>query len=206
MPEFFGFNYVTDPPNDEKVNEVTQINNNLDKIDLRLNQFQQRPVNTITGPPIGTEAYAQQGAICVWTGSTWKAAEDLANAWESWNNLTLASGIVERPGFTPKFRINQKLRKVQLRGGLRADINAGPWPRSKVKVSSNSAGVSSIYKPTQNNIQQTAVGISTTANQAMSARIFVETNGSLPVAIFVGYQGDDGGGNFVVLDGISWWY
>jgi hypothetical protein len=56
-------------------------------------------------------------------------------------------------------------------------------------------------------IQQSSAGAITTANGFASAVVTVEPKtGPNRTAVSVRYQGDAGGGNFITLDNIRWWY
>lgn len=206
MP-FFNFNLLTDPPGDPFVDEDFYWNQNMDKLDTKLAMFDSAP-NTLTGSiPTGTEAIQTSGGeVRVWNGSTWRQADSIPGSWGAWTTFGLLSPVVERPLFTPKYRINSSIRRVELSGGLRADVSAGAWSRTKVQVTTNTGGIPDANKPVFDCIQQTACGIGTVTGQFAGARVFIEANAGNSVKISVGYQGDDVGGNFVMLDGIKWFY
>lgn len=205
---FFTFTLMTDPPGDPLVNEDTQLNDNWDSVDTRLAQFQVKPNTIAATVPIGTEAMQNSsGSVAVHTGSgVWAFPGSIPAGWGAWTTLPLLAPVVERPSFTPKYRINTTIRKVELAGGLRADVSANPWARSKVQATANTGGIPDANKPVNNNIQQGAVGIGTTDGQFAGARIHIESNAGNSVKISVSYQGDDIGGNFVMLDNVKWFY
>lgn len=205
MAGFFDFNLITDPPGDELVDEQSQLNANLDKMDSRLNQFQQQPDNTVVSPPVGTEALIGN-IIRVWTGSAWRFADNPNSGWGSWATIALVAPYVHRTGFTLQYRVNTMIRKVELAGGLYAAAAQTAWPRSKVQVTANTGGIPDTYKPVNNHPQTGAAGIGTTAGQFAGARIWVESNAGNSIKLSVSYQGDDIGGNFVMLDPVRWWY
>jgi hypothetical protein len=204
---FFDFNVFNDPPGDPLVDEAFYLNANWDKLDVRLHQFEGLP-NTITAPiPTGTEAFQNiDGQVGVWTGAVWRVPDTIPGNWSAWTTIPLLAPVVERPLFTPKYRINSAIRKVELAGGLRADVGAGPWARSKVQISANAGGIPDANKPVNNHIQQGSSGASVTVGQFAGARIHIDSNAGNSVKISVGYQGDDAGGNFVMLDQIRWFY
>lgn len=203
---FFDFNLMTDPPGDPLVDETLQLNANWDKLDTRLSQFQVRPNTVAAVIPVGTEAMRADGVINVWTGAAWRNPNSIPGNWGAWTTLPLLAPVVERPGFTPKYRINTIFRKVELAGGLRADVGAGAWAKAKVPVTTNAGGIPDANKPVSNGIQQGSTGISAVAGEFAGARIFIESNAGNSVLISVGYQGDNVGGNFVMLDNVKWFY
>lgn len=204
MP-FFDFNYVTDPPNDELVNEQTQLNDNLDKLDSRLAQFQ-KGLDHITNPPLGTEAQLF-GAVGVFTGTSWRYPVSIHNGWGSWQTLPLQSPVIARVDYTPRYKINTTIRKVILSGAVTYGPTPSMWPYSKVKITSNTGGISSFYNPVNNlAIQYVTAGAVTVDGGYAGARLFVESNGTNSVSISIHYQGDDNNGDFVSLDGVSWWF
>lgn len=204
---FFNFNLLTDPPGDPLIDEDVYLNQNWDKLDSRLNQFQQIP-NTIAATiPIGTEAFRTSGLVMVWTGSAWRNADSIPLGWSAWNLISIEpAAAVNRPGFELKYRVNTVCRKVELAGGLRATAASGPWVRGKILVTTTTGGIPAANKPVYDHIQQSATGIGTVAGQFASARIHIEANGTNSVKLFVSYQGDDIGGNFVMFDNVKWFY
>lgn len=200
---FFNFNLITDPPADEFVDEQVHLNANMDKLDTRLNQFTFSP-NTVTSPPIGTEAF-NATSVAVWTGSSWRVPDAIPNGWSAWTTIPTQAPVAERPGWTPYWRVNPTIRCVELCGGFRADSVAGPWSKTKVQVSSLT-GIPITYNPVYDSIQQIACGISSTSGQFAGARLFIEAQVTNPVKLSVAYQGDDVGGNFVMIDGVKWFY
>lgn len=205
MP-FFNFNLLTDPPGDPLVDEDFAINQNMDKLDARLQQFATHPA-TIVSPPLGTEAmFGSDTVVGVWQGSAWRVCDSIPGGWGAWTVLPLLAPVVERPLFTPKYRINTVARKVELAGGLRADAAAGPWARSKVQITATTGGIPSANKPVYDSIEHQACGAGTVTAQYAGARVWIEANGTNSVKVSVSYQGDDIGGNFVMLDGCRWFY
>lgn len=204
---FFDFGYVTDPPDDEFVDEATQMNTNWDNVDTRLNQFQQEETNTIADTiPVGTEALHTL-RIPVWNGTGWVFESSIPLGWQPWIDLPLWDPVVERPGFTPKYRVNTTIGKVMLSGGCRSDVDAGSWPKLWYSLTLDDlTGIPPEYKPVHNCIQPTATGIGTVEGEFAFAHISIEDGSPNSVQIRALYQGDDVGGNFVMLDGVSWWY
>jgi hypothetical protein len=211
---FFDLDYVTDPPNDETVNHATQLNNNWQEIANKINCFNQKPGN-FTGitVPTGTEAFDPSGSepnrIAVWDGSAWRKGLNHATAWGSWSTITLRSPTVERTGFTPKMKINTFMRKVVLSGGVYFNVAQDPWPTNTTVELTTDTAISTTLVPVNGatSISHGATGQITTASGFASALVSIEQLTSpTRVAIRARYQGDAGGGNFIMLDGISWWY
>jgi hypothetical protein len=212
---YFDFDYVTDPPNDEQVNHVTQINNNWQEVANKINCFNQKPAN-FTGitVPIGTEALDPSGGgdpnrIAVWDGTGWRKGLNHGTAWGSWSSIALRSPTVERTGFTPKMKVNTFSRKVVLAGGVYFNVAQDPWPTNTTVEITTDTAISTSFTPAVSGISvhQGATGQITTASGFASAVVGIESLTSpTRLAIRVRYQGDAGGGNFVMLDGISWWY
>ena len=212
---YFNFNYVTNPPADEFVDVDTQLNNNWTEVDNKLKPFNQKP-SDFTGItiPKGTVAFnptpGSETRMAVWNGSTWKNSVSQSGNWSSWADLGIRSPTVIRSGFTPRWRFHTGLKKVELVGGVQFDGAASAWPTgSTIEITSDSA-LNTTYLPAntaQASYRQGAVGQITTANGFASAVILIESKSSPSrTAVSVRYQGDAGGGNFIMLDGISWWY
>lgn len=212
---YFDFNYVTDPPNDETVDEVTQLNDNWDELDLKLTPFNQSPAD-FTGItiPVGTEAFDPDVShddfdrIAVWTGSIWARSINHASVWTGWQSVQLRSPVVERPNFPVMANVNAVARRVVLMGGVLVDDVASAWPtNTSIEITSDTAIQANLAPVGGTSVQQGATGQITTANGFASANILIASESSPDrVAIRVRYQGDAGGGNFIMLDGISWWY
>lgn len=211
---YFNFNYVTDPPNDETVNEETQLNDNWEELDAKLQGWNQKPSN-ITGPiPVGTEALDPQHPgdeyrIAVWDGANWVRSLNHVTSWGAWANLSLRAPAVERAGFTPRIRINQWTRRIQLSGGVLFNAAADPWPTgSDVEITADAA-IASSFAPAPGGLMfyQAATSQVTGASQIATALIRVSTEAApARTSIKVRFQGDAGGGNFVMLDQLKWWY
>lgn len=211
---YFNFNYVTDPPNDEFVNEETQLNDNWEELDTKLQGWNQKPSNIVAPIPVGTEALDPQHPgdeyrIAVYNGTDWVRSLNHVLSWEAWQNLSLRAPAVERTGFTPRIRVNQWKREIMLSGGVQFNAALDPWPTgSDVEITSDTAIQSSLAPAPGGRIcYQAATAQVTGANTFASAVIAVNVEASpARVSIKVRYQGDAGGGNFVMLDGLKWWY
>lgn len=206
---FFNFNLITDPPNDEFVNEDTQLNQNLDKLDTKLALFPALPT-VITPLVMGTEVLNDSDPFpspAVWDGTGWRYMDNDDEDFDLWQSLPLIAPITGRTGIMPRYRVNTVIRKVELAGGVLATAAAAAWSRTKVQITANTGGILDAYKPVgTQSIQQVATGAGTAAGQFASARITIEGNAGNSVKISVSYQGDNVNGNFVQLDGAGWYF
>jgi hypothetical protein len=211
MP-YFNFNFVTDPPNDETVNPVTQLNNNWQEVANKIQPFNTKPSSFSTNPPVGTEAFypgpGDEHRIAVWDGAAWRRSLSHVSAWGSWQNLAIRSPRVERTGWTPTAKVDVVARRVVLSGGVLFNAAADPWPTASDTEITTDTAISTSLSPINNlTFGQVATGQVTTAGGFSSAVVKVERVSSPDrVAVYVRWQGDAGGGNFVMLDGLTWWY
>lgn len=211
---YFDFNYVTNPPLDETVDEELQLNDNWEDLDIKLTGWNQKPSAIVGVVPIGTEALdplhpGDEYRIAVWDGSNWIRSLNHIATWGAWSNLTLRAPAVARAGFTPRIRINEWTREVQLSGGVLFNAAADPWPTgSDVEITADAA-IASTFTPTPGGrvCHQAATSQVTAASSFASALIIVSTKAApARTAIDIRFQGDAGGGNFVQLDKLRWWY
>lgn len=211
---YFNFNYVTDPPNDELVNYQTQLNNNWTEVNNKIKGFNVLPT-TLVNPPVGTEAYFPEAPstdnwrIAVYDGTAWRRAINHTSGFTAWLPITLRSPVVARPGFPPMAKLDLVNRRVILSGGVLYGAAAPAWPYTTTEITDDLAFDSSVNPVNGGlSIQQGTTGPITTANGFSSAVVYAEalTTPAPRVSIKVRYQGDAGGGNFVMLDGISWWF
>lgn len=211
---YFDFNYVTDPPNDETVDEVTQLNDNWQEVANKINPFNQSPAD-FTGitVPKGTEAFDPEHAgsenrIAAWNGTTWIRSLNHGSAWNAWQLVPIRAPRVLRTGFPVAIRVNQVTRHVVLMGGVLFDAGSGAWTTNTTYEITTDAAIQQSLAPVGGlSYQQGATGMITTANGFASAVVEIKSaTGPDRTAISVRYQGDAGGGNFIMLDGIEWWY
>lgn len=208
---YFVFNKVTDPPNDETVDAITQLNDNWQDVNDKLIGFNQSP-NDITGPPIGIEAFApvpDQARIAAWDGAVWRLSINHSSIWGSWQAVTLRAPVVERTGFPVMARVDPIGRRVVFSGGVYFNAAQDAWPTgSDVEITDDTAiGVSLSPSTAGLSYYQAATSQVTTAGGFASANVRIqEVTGPDRVGLFVRFQGDAGGGNFVMLDGLTWWY
>jgi hypothetical protein len=211
---YFDFNFVTDPPADETVDEQTQLNENYEDLDLKLQGWNQKPCAIVGSPPVGTEGLDPQHPgdeyrIAVYDGTNWVRSLNHVSSWGAWSNLSLRAPAVERAGFTPRIRINEWTRQVQLSGGVLLNVAADPWPTgSDVEITADAA-IANSFAPVPGGLSffEAATSAVTAASSFAAALIRISTEaGPSRTSIKVRFQGDAGGGNFVMLDRLKWWY
>lgn len=204
---------MTDPPNDEAVNYQTQLNENWSEIDDKITPFNSQPANfTGIAIPVGTEAIdyvADDGVkyrVAVWDGTKWNRTLNHSFAWTPWQILPVRAPVVAKSDTPPMIRVNLVEQRVVLMGGVIYNATADAWPaNTDVEITTDTA-VESVYAPYSGlHVQQLASGVITTANSFASAVASVSPVATR-TAIKVRYQGDAGGGNFIQLDGLEWWY
>lgn len=195
------------------VDPATQLNANFQDIDTKLDGFNHHP-STITGPPQGIEAFynvagADQSRIAVYDGATWRLPLNHQTAWTGWQTLTLRSPVVARTGYPPKANVNPVTRRVKLAGAVQADAALSAWPTGSDVEITDDVAISTTFAPVPGgtSYSQVATAQVTGTDQVATANVRIQSV-TTPnrVGIFVRFQGDAGGGNFVVLDGIEWWY
>jgi hypothetical protein len=213
---YFDFNFVTNPPNDELVDEVTQLNENWEEVDRKISAFNSQPAD-FTGitVPIGTEAFdpehpGESYRVAVWNGTTWIRSLNHISAWASWQNIGLRAPVIARAtGYEVKARVDVVARRIVLMGGVQLNATADPWSTSTTYEITSDTAIQHSFGPVSGvSYQQAATGQITTAGGFASAAVRIEKVAGPPArtAIYVRYQGDAGGGNFIMLDGIEWWY
>jgi hypothetical protein len=216
---YFNFNYVTNPPADELVNEVTQLNNNWSEIELKTAPFNQMPANFAGVPipggiPLGTEAFdpdpadADPNRIAVWNGTIWARSINHQSAWGAWQTLGLRAPIVARPGFPPKAKIDAIARHVVLTGGVQLNATADPMGTTTYEITDDVSIQNTLAPANGGQSRQFGAAAALTGAGTFSNAMVLIDNKTGPnrTAISVRWQGDAGGGNFVMLDGVEWWY
>ncbi|GHF92032.1 hypothetical protein [Streptomyces griseosporeus] len=200
---FLNLNKITGDPN---VDEVNQINLNWDEIDNKVGPY-------IVGgflPNVETgQEYPSGGRYNVWNGSAGRTPDDtIQTGWGAWVNLPVVSPRAIRPGFQPKWRNNSYLRKIECAGGYQFDSAANPWTLGSYFAmnfsTTGSPGIS--FAPVGGiHVQPIAAALSAGTTVVASAMAKVDVSTDF-VRISVQYMGGPGGGNFIMLDQLSWWY
>lgn len=209
---YFNLNKVTDPPLDELVDEVTQINDNWQELDDKTKPMTVNPSVFGAIPLVqGLEAFdpAGTGRIALWTGAQWVRGIEHSFGTGAWTALAIRAPIVARTGFPPVAKVDTWSRKITLAGGVILNATADPFVTGTTYEITTDAAISPTLIPVNGgqSIQYGAVGAITAASGFGSAVVTIESKSSPSrTAISVRYQGDAGGGNFIMLDGITWWY
>lgn len=212
---YFDFNFVTDPPADEFVDVETQLNDNWEDVETKILPFNQKPSNFGAIPkPVGTEAFRPTAGfehrISVWDGAEWRSSLAHSTSWGLWQAVLIRAPTVIRPNFPVVARVNAMLRKVEISGGVLFDGAASAWPTgTTVEITADTA-IQSSFAPANTAkmaVQQVGSSAITAVNGFASAVAMVEQKaGPDRTSISVRFQGDAGGGNFIMLDGLGWYY
>lgn len=206
---YFNFTRITPPaPNDPTVNEVTQLNDNWDHLDAKLGPYMNG--GSISGLETGQEYFDVNFRYALWDGAAARLPDDIDAAWSAWTAIPMLSPRTVRPNFTPRWRNNSLLRKVELSGGLTFNAVSDPWtPNTLATVNGDVAGAvpASMIPVGGTHVCPCATALSAGTTIVSSGYAFIDKpGGNTFTRIRVCYLGGDGGGNFVQLEEISWWY
>jgi len=207
---YFNFTKIVPPaPNDPTVNEVTQLNNNWDHIETKLTPY----VNggSLSGLETGQEYLGAPGPrAAVWNGTARREPDDIDAAWTAWTAVPIISPRVTRPGNILKWRQNPLMRKVELRGGVLFDASSNAWTLGATFLITNdvAGGIPGTSFPVGvAMIGPTPTAIAAAPAIVAGAYVTVDKPGANTFCrIRVQYMGGPGGGNFIALDQIWWWY
>lgn len=211
---YFNFNYVTPPPDDETVDEQTQLNANWEEVENKTRPFNQQP-GDFTGItiPVGAMAIQLDGAsnrMAAWTGTEWINSVNPMAIWEDWQTISLRAPVVARPGYDVKAKVDVVSRRIVLMGGVILNATADIWNTATTYEITSDTAIQDTFAPANDDfmsIQQGATGQTTTAGSFASAVVTIEKKASpARTAVSVRWQGEVAGGNFIMLDGIEWWY
>lgn len=210
---YFNFNYITDPPNDELVEEQSQLNANWDVVEEGLKPFNQNPPDftgitipkgTVSVNPLNTNN------IAAWDGTTWNGPVNPINIWENWQLVNIRAPVIHRPGHELKARIDIASRRIVLMGGVQLNATADAWDTATSYEITTDTAIQDSLAPANadfTSIQQGGASQITAAGGFASSVIWIEKRATPSrTAISVRWQGDAGGGNFIMLDGVQWWY
>lgn len=206
MADYLNFaKILPNSPNDPVVNEVTQTNANWDLLDTQMQSY-------LTGIPtpteVGQESFDSNFRYTVWDGAAKRIPDDIDASWSAWTAIPMLAPRVVRASFTPRWRSNSAYRMVELAGGIQFDNVASQWTMgSSFQFNSLAAGSpANTLGPvggTHKSPAATALSAGTTV--VASALITIDTSGSF-VRMAAQYLGGPGGGNFIQLDQVWWWY
>lgn len=207
---YFNFTKIAPPaPNDPNVNEVTQLNDNWDVIETKMAPY-------IVGGVISDVEEGQE----FFSGVDFRFAvsdgvgiifpDDIDAGWSAWTQMPIAATRTHRPGFTWRWRNNSMLRMVELSGGVLFNAAADPWTMgSTFTLNADSAGaipasmlpIGGVHK------SQAATALTAGTSVVAGAAITVDKPGpNTFLRVFAQYMGGPGGGNFIQLDQVWWWY
>lgn len=208
MANYFNFTKITPAaPNDPLVDEAAQLNANWDHVDTKLQPY-------MTGVPTPTQAGQEyfDGSFryVVWDGAAPRIPDEIDVNWSAWTALPMLAPRVIRPSFTPRWRNNSLLRMVELAGGVQFDAAANPWTMGGTfTLNGDVSGsppasmlpIGGVHK------SQAATALSAGTTVVAGAAITVDKpGGNTFLRIFAQYMGGPGGGNFIELDQVWWWY
>lgn len=207
MADYLNFTKIAPPkPNDPVVNEATQLNANWDLLDTKLQPY--IIGGTLTLAEVGQEFFDNNFRYGVWDGAVQRIPDDIDASWSAWTALPILAPRAIRTGFTPRWRNNSILRMVELSGGVQFDGPANAWTLgSAFQINSLAAGSpTSALAPIGGTHKSQAAGALTAgASVVAGAAITVDSSGGF-CRINAQYMGGPGGGNFIQLDQVWWWY
>lgn len=206
---YLNFNKIVPPaPNDPNVNEVTQLNDNWDELDNKLAPY--IVGGTIFNVEDGQEFFNSDFDFCVYDTASGVGPDDISEGWSAWTTLPMATGRFPRPSFTPKWRNNPTYRMVELSGGVLFDAAAGPWPLgSNFLINADTSGSPPGSMQPIGNLHHSPAASGLTSGGSVVAAGFITVEQPLGhsfTRIRAQYLGGPGGGNFIMLDQVWWWY
>lgn len=204
---YLNFTKIAPPaPNDPNVSRVNHLNNNWDHLESKLGPY----VNggSLSGIDRGQEYFDSNFRFAVFDGTATRVPDDIDAAWSAWTALPILSPRVIRPSFTPRWRNNSLLRMVELSGGVLFDSAASAWTMGsafQLNVLGSGSPPSSMGPVGANDNRPCATSLSAGTGVASAGRVNISTSGSW-VMLTGQYMGATGGGNFIMLDQVWWWY
>lgn len=205
---YLNFTKITPPaPNDPTVNEVTQLNDNWDHLDLKCQPY--LVGGSVTDIEVGQEFLDVNFRFAVWNGGQ-RIPDDIDGAWSAWTALPMLAPRVIRPSFTPRWRNNTAYRMVELSGGVYFNAAQDPWTLgSYITINGDVAGAipASMIPIGGVHTGQAAAALSAGTTVVAGAMVTIDKPGGNTFCRIRGqYMGGPGGGNFIQLDRIWWWY
>lgn len=205
---FFDFDPIAPPaPNDPLVDEAEQINANWDQLDAKLTPYTN--LGVILNMETGQERIDTDGRLAVHTGSGLRKSDNVDDAWSDWTAIPLIAPYVARTSLAPYWRENSLLRKVELAGGILNAAAANPWPFSLATITTDAtAGIPIAYLPFGGkHVSPCASALASAPQVVAGGYAIVDRSGANNfVRIRLQYLGGPGGGNFLQLEQIQWWY
>lgn len=210
---FFDFNYITDPPADEQVNEATQLNANWDKIDNRLAWLQGvpgAPVPPNANRPLGLEAFVSD-RHAAWSGAGgFRAPTTIESNWTAFGEITYTAPYQASSGFPVQYRRNTSTNYVQMRGRIQNGATGTPFGKT-AWIQVGTIPYDANYLPMFGTSIHTqgcnaVTGSSPAGSEVAGARIRIRTNGTNPIILEVNYMGQDGSATnqYITFDGLEY--
>lgn len=207
MANYFNFTKITPvAPNDPLVDEVTQLNNNWDQLETKLTPYMNG--GAIGMAQAGQETFDGSFRYAVWDGAALRIPDDIDAAWSAWTAIPMLAPRVIRPSFTARWRSNSILRMVELSGGIQFDAAANPWTMgSSFQFNTLGAGSPANTLGPIGGKHVSPVATALTAGTSVTANgiVTIDTSGSF-VRMAAQYLGGGGGGNFMELEQVWWFY
>ena len=206
---YLNFTKVTPAaPNDPNVDEVAHLNDNWDILESKLSPY--IAGGTISNIETGQEFFDSNFRLAVYDGAAARTTDDIDAAWSSWTTLPLLSPRTARSGFVPKWRNNSLLRQVELVGGLTFNAAADPWTAGTLAtINSDTSGAIPATMTPIGTYHYAACCTAATGGTSVVSSGYVHVDkpgGNTYVRIRGQYLGGAGGGNFMMLDQLWWWY
>lgn len=207
MANYFNFNKIVPAaPNDPFVDEVAQLNSNWDQLDTKLAPYMNG--GTLSLAQAGQEFFDAGFRYGVYDGAAQRLPDDIDGAWSAWTAIPMLAPRVIRTGLTPRWRSNSLLRVVELSGGVQFDATANPWTMgSSFQFNALSAGspANTLGPIGGKHVSPCGTGLTAGTTVVASGYITIDTSGSF-VRMAAQYLGGPGGGNWVQLEQVWWWY
>lgn len=206
---YLNFNKITPPaPNDPNVNEVTQLNNNWDHLDVKCQPYMVG--GALSGVETGQEYLNGSFRFIVWDGAAERVPDDVDAAWSAWTTMPMLAPRVARTSFAFKWRNNSLIRQVQLVGGVYFNAAQDPWTLGGYfTLNADSVGAipASMVPIGGTHTGQAATALSAGTTLVAGASVTVDKpGGNTFCRVRAQYMGGPGGGNFIMLDQVRWWY
>jgi hypothetical protein len=186
------------------VNEITQLNNNWDRIDTAFTSLYGGAAVTpvVTSPALGTEWINKDGKLMIWNGTVW--AEPDLETWGAWSSLTITAPYQNAGGNAAQIR-KSNLNNVEMRGAIQLNAGADAFPDTGyILVSSGQFAVGTGYCPEMTTTVPAAMNSSATG--FTNGFIYLTVTGGSPstLAVYILPQGVRATGNSINLDNVRY--
>jgi hypothetical protein len=213
---YFNLNKITNPPDDETVDPVVQLNSNWQQINDKLAPFSEQPT-TLINPPVGTEAFYPVGSssvensrIAVWSGTSWVRNLNPTAGISVWQPIDARPPVFPRANHLPVAQVDAFSRRVICSGGFVYNFN-DVWPNSTIEITTDDAVGPELRPVNDFSYYQSSASPVTGSGSIFAGCLLWAAYTDLPtphVAIKAKYQGTSAlpGNNYINIDGFSWWY